>query len=239
MQVSLIIPMYNEGARLPQTLSLLDLFLKTYFEGKEVEVLFVDDGSKDGCADLVRNYGHPAFSVLSYNENKGKGYAVRYGMQNAKGAVRIFTDCDLAYGTDAIYEMYSRMCQSGKGMAIASRRLHEKGYGEYSPLRRLMSATYYRLLRCLCGIRVSDSQCGLKGFTGEAAEQIFSLCEANRFAFDVEVILLAQALGIAIDEMPAAVLFSEESSVSAAEPLRMLREALSIRKRVKRKMKRK
>ena len=237
MQFSLIIPTYNEKRHLKDTLPALSAFFKAYFKDVEYEVLFVDDGSRDESAEIIKEFAHPCFHVLSYGENRGKGYAVRYGMLHANGNIRIFTDCDLAYGTEAVYEMYSRMVEKEAQMSIASRRLHKEGYGDYTFMRRLMSVVYFKMLKLFTSIKVSDSQCGLKGFSAEAAERIFSLCEADRFAFDMEVILFAQALGIQIDEMPAKVLANDESTVSAAEPFRMLREALAIKKRVKRKMK--
>ena len=130
MQFSLIIPAYNETRHLKDTLPALSAFFEEYFKGVEYEVLFVDDGSRDESAAMIENFGHPAFKVLSYGENRGKGYAVRYGMLHAKGEIRIFTDCDLAYGTAAVYEMYSRMLEKGADMSIASRRLHKEGYGD-------------------------------------------------------------------------------------------------------------
>ena len=237
MQFSLIIPTYNETRHLKDSLPALSAFFETHFKDADYEVLFIDDGSRDESAAMIENFGHPAFKVLSYGQNRGKGYAVRYGMLHAKGDIRIFTDCDLAYGTDAIYEMYTRLLETGAGMSIASRRLHNEGYGDYTFMRKLMSVVYYTTLKIFTSLKVSDSQCGLKGFTAKAAEEIFSLCEADRFAFDIEVILFAQSLGTKIDEMPAKVLANDETTVSATEPFRMLREAMAIKKRVKRKMK--
>ena len=95
MQFSLIIPTYNETRHLKDSLPALSAFFETHFKDADYEVLFIDDGSRDESAAMIENFGHPAFKVLSYGQNRGKGYAVRYGMLHAKGDIRIFTDCDL------------------------------------------------------------------------------------------------------------------------------------------------
>ena len=234
MKLSLIIPMYNEQKNLPRSLPALSAYMKDTFREGTYEVLFVNDGSRDGSAETVEAFGDPAFSVLSYGENRGKGYAVRYGMTHARGEVRIFTDCDLAYGTEVIGQMAEMFDKSPELCGIAgSRRLHPDGYAGYSFSRKLMSRVYYLMIRFATGLTLSDSQSGLKGFRAETAEAIFPLCTTDRFAFDLEVLMLCQRLGHKIGEMPARIIQNGESSISSAEPFRMLRDMLRIRKKVK------
>ena len=234
MKLSLIIPMYNEQKNLPRSLPALSAYMKDTFEAGTYEVLFVNDGSKDESAETVKQFGDPTFSVLSYGENRGKGYAVRYGMTHARGALRIFTDCDLAYGTEVIGQMVEMFDASPELDGIAgSRRLHPDGYAGYTRKRKLMSRVYYLMIRFATGLKLSDSQSGLKGFRAHPAEAIFPLCTTDRFAFDLEVLMLCQRLGHRVGEMPARIIQNGESSMGSAEPFKMLRDMLKIRKKVK------
>ena len=105
MKLSVVIPMYNESKIIEATARELSAYMESAFD--EYEILFCDDGSKDGCGELVSALGLPNVRVVSYGQNRGKGCAVRHGMLEAKGDVRIFTDADLAYGTEVIKRAYA------------------------------------------------------------------------------------------------------------------------------------
>ncbi len=232
---TILIPVYNEAAILPSSLQRLSAFAHAHF-GQEYELLFVDDGSTDASAALIRAHDDPATRLLSYPQNRGKGYAVRTGMLAARGARILFTDCDLAYGTDALLALDRMMEESGADLVVGSRTLHADGYAGYTWLRRLLSHLYFRLLRLCFGLRLSDSQSGLKGFTAAAAAAIFPHCQVDRFAFDFEAILIAEACGLKLAEMPARVVYnSRESKVRPVrDGLRMLRDLFAIHRRVRR-----
>ena len=97
---SLIIPMYNEEKILPDTIKTLHAYMESAFD--DYEIVFADDGSTDRSRKIVEECGHERMRVVGYEKNRGKGCAVRCGMLAAKGDIRLFTDCDLAYGTEII-----------------------------------------------------------------------------------------------------------------------------------------
>ncbi len=234
MKISVIIPMYNEHAVIEQTAKTLSAAMSESFS--DYEIVFSDDGSTDGCGQLVRGLALPNVRVVGYEQNRGKGCAVRTGMLEAQGDILIFTDADLAYGTDVIAEAVARMEKEPTcGMLIGSRNLEANGYGDYGPMRRLMSRTYIRVLCLVGGFRLSDSQCGFKAFRREAAHAIFSRAKVDGFAFDFETILRAQKEGIAILEMPVRVLNHGDSKIHIfRDTARMLSDLRRIRREIKR-----
>lgn len=234
MKITLLIPMYNEEKNVRGTVKRTKDYMQTHF-GEDYEIVFVNDGSHDGCAALVREAEDAHIRLVSYEENRGKGYAIRQGVAAARGDVIVFTDCDLAYGCDVIEPFYRAIAEGGADIAVGSRRLHEEGYEGYSLLRRVVSRTYYLVLRLFFGLRLSDSQCGCKAFRGEVAKKIFSYCEVDRFAFDFEAILIGERMGATFCELPVKVLENGESKVHLVrDTLRMIRDLFRIGRRVKR-----
>ena len=237
MKISLIIPMYNESSIIKSTAETISEYMKKSFE--DYEVLFVDDGSKDDCGDIVRALELPNIKVLGYGCNKGKGAAVRHGMLEADGDVIMFTDADLAYGTDVIrrvYEIFEGAPETK--MLIGSRNISADGYEGYTLLRRVMSKVYIKVLCIAGGFKLSDSQCGCKAFSRDAARDVFSRCEVNGFAFDFEAILWATRLGYKISEMPVKIINHRESKVNVIkDTIKMLRDLRRIKKQVKKKAK--
>ena len=233
MKLSVIIPAYKEAARIPSTAARLTAQLDAAFAEGEYEIIFVNDGSPDNTAAVMAETEGGSVRCVGYPDNRGKGAAVRFGMAAARGDIRIFTDCDLAYGTEAVTELYEALKESGADLMIASRAKHKKGYEGYSFFRRLLSRGYYFVLRIVTGLHVSDSQSGLKGFRAAAAERIFPLCTVDRFAFDLEVLLLADKMGFGTAEMPATVQDNAPTKIKLSDPFRMLADMYRIKKRVK------
>ena len=233
MKFSVCIPMYNESSIIAETAKTLSAFMGAHFN--DYEILFSDDGSTDGSADIVKSLSLPNVRTVGYPQNRGKGSAVREAMLAADGDVVMFTDSDLAYGTDVILEVAKRMAEEGApDVLVGSRNLSSDGYEGYTAIRRLISKVYIRVLSALGGLRLSDSQCGCKAFSGEAARAIFSRSEVDGFAFDFEVILLAGKLGLSISEFPVKVVNHRASKVRIiADAVQMLCEILLIKKRVK------
>lgn len=234
MKLTLIIPMYNESHIIQETAKTLSSYMSTHFDS--YEILFSNDGSTDGSAELVRALELPGVRVTGYQQNQGKGCAVRHAVMEAEGDVILFTDADLAYGTDIIGEMYHvyEKRSSPIHMIIGSRNLEKDGYQGYSRLRTVMSKFYIRVLGIVGGFRLSDSQCGCKMFSKEAAKEIFSRCTVNGFAFDFEVILWAEKMGYPIEEFPVKVINHRESKVRIwRDTVKMLHDLFQIRRKVK------
>ncbi len=232
LNITLVIPMYNESGIIKDTAKTLDKYMRANFDN--YEILFSDDGSVDGCGDIVRELGLDSVRVTGYKENKGKGGAVRHAMLEAKGEIVVFTDADLAYGTDVIRAAYDKMMgEPDVAMLIGSRNLCRDGYEGYTALRKLMSKSYIKLLGLMGGFRLSDSQCGCKAFRNNAAKDIFGRGKVNSFAFDFECILWAQRLGYKIAEMPVKIINHRESTVRVfRDTIKMLRDVYGIRKRI-------
>ena len=232
MKISVCIPMYNEKRVIAQTAEALSNYMATHFE--DYEILFCSDGSTDGCDEIVRSLNLPGVQVIAYQPNQGKGCAVRTAMLAAKGEIRMFTDADLAYGTEVIEGVVKTFSKHPEAdLVIGSRNLHKDGYEGYTFLRKLMSKVYIKVLCVAGGFKLSDSQCGCKAFSGRAAEAIFSRCEVNRFAFDFEAILWAIKMNMKIVEMPVKIIHHGESKVNVIQDtLRMLCDLRKMKKRI-------
>lgn len=233
MKFSLCIPMYNESSIIKETAKALHGYMSENFE--DYEIIFADDGSKDGCGKMVEELGLPNVRLVGYEQNMGKGYAVRTAMLAAEGDIVMFTDADLAYGTDVIKQVYETFeANPDAEMVIGSRNLHKDGYEGYTAIRKLASKVYIKVLAIVGGFKLSDSQCGCKAFRGDAAKKIFARCEVNRFAFDFECILWAAKFGMKIVEMPVKIINHRESKVSVLrDSFKMVRDIIKMKKRIK------
>lgn len=234
MKISLCIPMYNELSIIKDTARAVSEYMEKTFD--DYEIIFSNDGSTDGCDKAVEELSLPHVRVVGYEQNRGKGYAVRTAVLEADGDIVMFTDADLAYGLDVVKRTYDTFIEHPESdMVIGSRNLSADGYEGYTPLRKLMSKTYIKVLCIAGGFKLSDSQCGCKAFTGEAVKKIFPRCEVDRFAFDFECILWAVKYKMTITEMPVKIINHRESKVNIVkDTLRMLRDLRKMKKRIKR-----
>ncbi len=175
MKISVIIPMYNEEKIIKDTAKEVHSYMTEKFGEGEFEVLFSNDGSTDGCADAVRSLGLGGVRVTGYEINHGKGCAVRTAMLEAKGDFVMFTDADLAYGTEVIGKLYDSYTENpDAGLFIGSRNIGDDGYEGYTFLRKIMSKTYIKVVSIFGGFKnLSDFQCGCKAFTKDATAKIF------------------------------------------------------------------
>lgn len=231
MKVSLVIPAYNESKIILDTLRAASHKLAELTE--DYEVILVDDGSTDNTAQLVLDCGDPHVRLERYSPNCGKGRAVRTGMLAARGGIILCTDADLAYGVDVFGSMLDRFASSGADMVIGSRRLNGEGYRNYPPLRVFMSKCFGLLSRVISGLPY-DTQCGIKGYRQQAAQQIFSRCATDGFSFDFEVLMRVDKLGLKVEQLPVSVINFRESKVNVArDSVRMFRDVFRIRRAVR------
>ena len=234
--ITLVIPMYNESSIIADTAKTVSEYMQSTFEN--YEVIFSDDGSKDGSAKIVSDLGLPNVRVVGYEQNRGKGCAIRNGMLSAKGEIVMFTDADLAYGTEVIKRAYDMLKDADANMLIGSRNLSADGYEGYTLMRKIMSKVYIKVLCIAGGFKLSDSQCGCKAYKGEAVKKIFERCKVDGFAFDFESILWAQKFGYSIVEMPVKIVNHRESKVNAIrDTFRMLGDLRRMKKRIKKESK--
>ena len=234
MKVSLCIPMYNENSIIADTARTLSAYMEKTFD--DYEIIFSNDGSTDGCDKTVEALNLPHIRVVGYPVNQGKGCAVRTAMLAAEGDFIMFTDADLAYGTDVIKRVFDTFVENpGTDMIIGSRNLSKDGYEGYTFIRKVASKIYIKVLCFIGGFRLSDSQCGCKAFTKDTVQKIFPRCEVNGFAFDFEAILWATKLGLKIKEIPVKVINHRESKVHVvSDTFKMLKDLSKMKKRIRR-----
>lgn len=233
MKVSLVIPMYNEQSIIDSAIDTFYSFMKSKYE--DFELIFVSDGSTDGCdnAVMLASKQDDRIKLCSYMPNRGKGYAVRTGIMLAEGDVIVFTDCDNAYGTDAVGRMFDMLKNSDNDVIVGSRNLSSDGYEGYTFIRKLASKVYIKSIAIAAGFKLSDSQCGIKGFKKEAAKKIFRNTEVDRWAFDLEAIMIANKLSLKIGEMPVKIINHRESKIHVlSDSVKMLKDVNKMKKRI-------
>jgi dolichyl-phosphate beta-glucosyltransferase len=229
---SIVIPAYNEGARLGATLGKVLGYVRAQGWNAEVEVIVVNDGSRDNTAELVRGFAekNPMVRLVENPGNRGKGYAVRNGMLNARGGVVVFSDADLSSPIEEMPKLLAALA-SGADIAIGSRWLRaELQTRRQSRHRQLFGRVFNLLLRIILGLRFKDTQCGFKAFTRQAVQTIFPLERIERWGFDPEILFLARKFGFRVEEV--AVLWGHSGDTRihpVVDGARMFWEMLRIR----------
>jgi dolichyl-phosphate beta-glucosyltransferase len=201
IRYSIVIPAFNEADRLPPYLEDVAGFFDG--RGEPYEILVVDDGSSDGTGARVEAAAerHPAVRLLPLGRNRGKGAAVRAGMLAATGALRLFTDADGATPIAEVKRLEPALA-AGADIVIGSRALVDPAVAMRARPHRVWAGRLFNVLVAALGLRgVADSQCGFKLFTAAAAQRLFSALQTTGFAFDVELLLRAQAAGYRVVEV--------------------------------------
>jgi len=227
--ISLVIPAYNEQARLPATLREVMAYVARY--SLDCEVVVVDNGSTDGTADVVREaIGQFGGRLrLLRADGRGKGLAVRTGMRAARGGVAIFADADLSWPLAELRRFPTLISDAapvviGSREGVGARRIGEPSY------RHLMGRVYNQVVQWLALPGIEDSQCGFKAFRADAARRVFRLQTIRGFGFDVEVLFLARRLGYGIRVVPLQWEHKQNSSVAPVrDTARMLSDVLRVR----------
>ena len=226
--LSLVIPAYNEQARLPYTLSQIEAYVCR--EGLDCEVIVVDNGSRDATSAVVQQ-ASLRFSALRLlrTDGRGKGRAVRTGMLAADGAVVIFADADLSWQVEDLSRFLALVDERspiviGSREGAGARRIGEPMY------RHLMGRAFNRVVQALAVPGIEDSQCGFKAFRADAARAVFSRQRIEGFGFDVEVLYLARRLGFGVRVVPLRWEHKENSRVAPVrDTLLMLSDVFSVR----------
>ena len=227
---SIIIPAYNESARIGLTLE--KVMAHVADRGWNAEVIAVDDGSSDTTAEIVRAYAlkNPRLRLLQNPGNRGKGYSVRNGMLNGQGEILLFTDADLSSPIQEADRLFGAI-ENGADIAIGSRWLRSDTQTQRQPLyRQLFGRVFNLILRVTLGLNFKDTQCGFKAFNRRSAQKIFPMQKIERWGFDPELLFLARKLHFKVVEIPVEWAHREGTRIS---PLRdgpqMFFEMLRIR----------
>lgn len=232
MYFSVIIPAYNEEKRLPKTLLEIDKYLKQQPYQYQYEIIVVNDGSKDRTAQVVKELQSQIanLKLIDNKENHGKGWVVRQGMLQAKGACRIFTDADNSTSVDQIEKMWP-VFKQGFDIVIGSRDV--KGAVITSPQpwhRRIIGNIFNLMVQAIVGLwGIWDTQCGFKGLTAKAVNDILPRCRINRWAFDPEILAVGKKLGYKIKEIPVVWVNDPESKVKLKSTVKMGLDLFRIR----------
>ncbi len=237
--LSVIIPAYNEAKRLPATLVQIDAYLSR--ADYPYEIIVADDGSKDGTPEIVNRMAKVIrhLKLLRFPENRGKGAVVRDGMLAAEGKYRLFTDADNSTAIDHFEKMQPWFSDKGGSapggeesydVVIGSRAAQGSKLDPPEPWYRQLPGKLGNLwIQLLLLPGLWDTQCGFKGFTAEAAEQIFRLTRVNGWGFDVEALAVAKKLHYKIKEIPVHWANDTASHVKASAYLQVLWETVKIR----------
>ena len=230
--LSIVIPAFNEEARLGPTLR--DYVAYCRRTGRRVELIVVDDGSLDRTSVVVNTLESefPEVRLIRLAENHGKGHAVRSGVVNAQGKLVLFADADGATPLSEIERLEAAIA-SGADVAIGSRALHDARVRVNARLyRRVIGRVFHGLVQTLTVSGVKDTQCGFKLFRGTVAHDLFSRMRIQGFSFDVEVLMMAQRRGYRIAEVPVNWTHQPGSKVNlVTDSALMLRDLFVIRGR--------
>lgn len=230
MQLSLVIPAYNEAGRIGGTVTHVCNYLDR--QSYDWEVIVVIDGGPRAAADEARAAAGARGNVrvIENDVNRGKGYSVRRGFAEARGDRLVFIDADLSLPVEGLAAMLARF-DLGADVVIASRTAPgSRVEGAPPAMRDVMSKMFNLAVQAIALPGISDTQCGFKGFTAEAARKIFGVAASDRFGFDVEALYLARRHGFRIDEIPVICRYHGGSSVSrVSDGLRMFSDVLAIR----------
>jgi dolichyl-phosphate beta-glucosyltransferase len=227
--LSVVIPAFDEEALIEASVREV---LEVLGSQREIEVLVVDDGSRDRTPDRVRAIAEddPRVRLLRHEPNRGKGFAVRRGMALARAPRVLFTDADLSTPLVELARLEAEI-DGGAAVAIASRGLPDSRVELHQPWHRERMGKTFNLIIRLAGIRgIRDTQCGFKLFRADAAARILPLARIDGFAFDVELLYLARKLGYEVREVPTRWVNRPESRVRIlADSAAMLAELVRIR----------
>lgn len=198
--LSLVIPSYNEEKILESSLQKVI----TYLGSKKFtwEIIVVDDGSTDKTKEIVKKFTKNKVRLVSLAINQGKGAALKAGVLNSKGDLIVFTDCDLSISINHLDIMIEKLSKDYP-VVIGSRRIKGSQIVVHQPfLREKMGQVFTLFSKLISGVNLPDFTCGFKGFRKEAALKIFSKSLIKRWAYDTEIIFLANKMGLRIGQVP-------------------------------------
>ncbi len=232
VQISVILPVYNESKCIASTFNtVLEYSLKNPY----YEFIFVNDGSTDGTPNILKQHIEDSktsrISLISYEQNRGKGYAIKRGVESSFGDYICFLDSDMAYSLTHLEFLIDKL--EVFDVVIGCRNLIPENFNRVRLIRLLAGKIFNFMTRSILSLHFNDMQAGLKGFRKEVAKELFDKQTIQRFCFDVELIYLAQKRQYTIAEIPAIVSKTHLAKVSKVnlliDSIRMLKSLLQIK----------
>ena len=235
IDLSVIVPAYNEEQRLPPTLERLHAYLST--QPLHYEIVVVDDGSKDNTCGVVEQAMEriPYLRLVRQLPNAGKGAAVRRGMLAARGQLRVMCDADCSMPPEQLPRLLAPIAAGRTEISIGSRYAEGAKTDVKQPLYRVLwSRLANKVIQRSLVPGVRDTQCGFKAFTAEAARDLFSRGQINGWAFDLEILALARKRGFAIEEVGVEWMDDNRSRINPLKDMyKVVREAITIKRNLR------
>ncbi len=231
VKLTVVMPCYNEGTRIYrniiETITQVEKFCDSF------RIIVVNDGSQDETEYEIKRAMEQdhRIGMISYEKNQGKGYAVKRGMMASKSEYTAFLDADLEL-PPYLLEGFLKKAEEGLDVVIGS-KMHPESQVEYPFLRKVLSTGYYWFMKLLFGMKLKDTQTGIKLFRTEKIRPVLKMVRTSRFSFDIEILAIAAKKGLSIIEMPVVVNFSrnksDKSKISFSSIYEMVRDSLRIR----------
>lgn len=232
--LTIVIPAYNESQRILKNLCEIDEYILKNALKDLTEVIIVNDGSRDDTSEVVKSWieknNKSHFSLIGYEENRGKGYAIKEGFLKSKNDLVLYTDADGASPIDEIKKLIAAL-ESGYDVACGSRILKDESSNVTMGIkRRLVGLTFHLILSILGLDFIQDTQCGFKIFKSEVAKKLANSQKCFNFSFDIEYLFLAKRLGYKIKEVPINWYHVKGSKVNLfTDSIKMFLEVLNIK----------
>ncbi len=237
-EISIVIPAFEEDARVGESITRILEFIKS--SEIRAELIVVDDGSNDRTAEVSQAAFETAeevpTQVVRYDQNRGKGFAVKTGLLATSADIALFSDADLSTPIEELPKLVDPIRNGEYDLTFGSRALDRSLIGTHQPWRREQGGKVFNLVvRTLTGMPFWDTQCGFKAFNMTKFRPLLKLMQIDRFGFDVEFLYVAQLHGLRLREIPVRWNNDERSKVSVVrDSLRMFKEVTEIRRNAKR-----
>ncbi|MFX1420130.1 MAG: dolichyl-phosphate beta-glucosyltransferase [Promethearchaeota archaeon] len=236
LEISIIVPAYNEEYRISKFLKKLISF--SMINLKNYEIIIVNDGSTDNTKeivyDLIKNDEN--IKLISYDENRGKGYAILQGIINSAGDFILFMDADGSTAPEEIFRMLKIRENYNYDIIIGTRIAEESNIMIPQPISRKLLSKFFNLYsNLLFKLKINDLLCGFKGFKRDAALQIFKDLKSYRWEFDVEILYKARKKNFSIYQVPIRWRHKEGSKIKKSDPLFIFFNLFKLRLKLLRK----
>jgi glycosyltransferase involved in cell wall biosynthesis len=234
MKISIVIPAFEESERLGKSVCIILDYVRK--EKLDAEIIVVDDGSKDNTKDVAleafKQFPEIQTRVIRYENNRGKGFAVKTGLIESKGEIALFSDADLSTPIEELPKLIEPIRKGEFDITFGSRALDRSLIGVRQPWKREQGGKIFNLfVRLITGLPFWDTQCGFKAFNMEKFRPLLDLMTIERFGFDVEFLYVAYRKGLRLKEIPVRWNHDERTKVNVLrDSRRMLKEVMQIKR---------